>query len=366
MARRCSGPDDLRAALAARRDQFVQTVTEKLMTYALGRHIDYRDMPTVRDIVRNAAKRQLPLRVHRAGRRQERCVPPARAAVPARREGDHRRRSLRPLSSRLETKSCSSPRSIFPAAPCCKGAGATIALPLLDAMIPAGTALAQTPPRRQAAPGLRVLPARRRARSSGSRQGTGTDFEFSPHPEAARSAARLRHRGQRPAQQGRRAAESAARHHRRDLAHLPGSAGAMPGARRSASRSTRSPRKQIGQDTPLPSLELCAEPGGAISYRDAEPAAADGRQSAQGVLRHVRPGRLQRRPRRASARPPTACSTTCRNPAASLNRKLDAADRALVSDYLESVREVEGRVQKLMAKADSLGDLPDAPLRHAG
>ncbi len=32
-----------------------------------------------------------------------------------------------------------------------------------------------------------------------------------------------------------------------------------------------------------------------------------------------------------------------------------------MSDYLESVREVEGRVSKLMAKADSLGELPDAP-----
>jgi mono/diheme cytochrome c family protein len=52
------GPDDLRRALAARPDQFVQTLTEKLMTYALGRTIDYRDMPTVRHIVRSAAQDQ--------------------------------------------------------------------------------------------------------------------------------------------------------------------------------------------------------------------------------------------------------------------------------------------------------------------
>jgi Protein of unknown function (DUF1592)/Protein of unknown function (DUF1588)/Protein of unknown function (DUF1585)/Protein of unknown function (DUF1587)/Protein of unknown function (DUF1595) len=50
-----SGPDDLRAALAARPAQFAQTVTEQLMTYALGRPVDYRDMPVVRQIVRNAA-----------------------------------------------------------------------------------------------------------------------------------------------------------------------------------------------------------------------------------------------------------------------------------------------------------------------
>jgi mono/diheme cytochrome c family protein len=52
------GPDDLRRALAARPDQFVQTLTERLMTYALGRGVDYHDMPTVRHIVRSAAQDQ--------------------------------------------------------------------------------------------------------------------------------------------------------------------------------------------------------------------------------------------------------------------------------------------------------------------
>ncbi len=51
-----SGPDDLRRALVARPDhQFVQTLTENLLTYALGRSLDYRDMPAVRRIVRQAA-----------------------------------------------------------------------------------------------------------------------------------------------------------------------------------------------------------------------------------------------------------------------------------------------------------------------
>lgn len=55
---RISGPDDLRKALLARPERFVQTLTEELMTYALGRPLDYRDMPVVRRIVRNAAKEQ--------------------------------------------------------------------------------------------------------------------------------------------------------------------------------------------------------------------------------------------------------------------------------------------------------------------
>jgi Protein of unknown function (DUF1585) len=36
--------------------QFAQTVTEKLMTYALGRSIEYYDMPAIRAIVRDAAR----------------------------------------------------------------------------------------------------------------------------------------------------------------------------------------------------------------------------------------------------------------------------------------------------------------------
>jgi hypothetical protein len=51
-----NGPADLRRALVGRPDhQFVQALTENLLTYALGRSLDYRDMPTVRRIVRQAA-----------------------------------------------------------------------------------------------------------------------------------------------------------------------------------------------------------------------------------------------------------------------------------------------------------------------
>ncbi|HTY51243.1 MAG TPA: DUF1592 domain-containing protein [Steroidobacteraceae bacterium] len=49
-----NGPDDLRKALMSQSDLFVQTVTAKLMSYALGRPLDYRDMPVVRRIVREA------------------------------------------------------------------------------------------------------------------------------------------------------------------------------------------------------------------------------------------------------------------------------------------------------------------------
>jgi len=49
------GPDELRAVLLRRPDQFVQTLTTRLMTFALGRGVEAEDMPTIRRIVRAAA-----------------------------------------------------------------------------------------------------------------------------------------------------------------------------------------------------------------------------------------------------------------------------------------------------------------------
>jgi hypothetical protein len=50
------GPVALRNALLARPEVFVGTVTEKLMTYALGRGLDPVDMPVVRSVLKGASK----------------------------------------------------------------------------------------------------------------------------------------------------------------------------------------------------------------------------------------------------------------------------------------------------------------------
>jgi hypothetical protein len=50
-----NGPISLRAAVLAEPERFVAVVTEKLMTYALGRGLEYFDMPRVRSVVRDAA-----------------------------------------------------------------------------------------------------------------------------------------------------------------------------------------------------------------------------------------------------------------------------------------------------------------------
>jgi hypothetical protein len=52
---RFEGPVGLKQAMTtARREEFVATVTEKLLTYALGRGVEYYDEPAVRKIIRDS------------------------------------------------------------------------------------------------------------------------------------------------------------------------------------------------------------------------------------------------------------------------------------------------------------------------
>ena len=62
--------------------------TENLMTYALGRRVEYYDMPTIRAIVRDAAKNDYRMSSFVLGRRQQPGVPDERSA-----EAPSRRRS---------------------------------------------------------------------------------------------------------------------------------------------------------------------------------------------------------------------------------------------------------------------------------
>jgi hypothetical protein len=50
-----SGPADLRQAFVNRPEPFVRNFIENMMAYALGRRIEYYDMPLVREISRQAA-----------------------------------------------------------------------------------------------------------------------------------------------------------------------------------------------------------------------------------------------------------------------------------------------------------------------
>ena len=119
--------------------------------------------------------------------------------------------------------------------------------------------------------------------------------------------------------------------------------------------------RHLGKDTPLPSLELCGEPGGMISFRTPDqplPMESNPRKVFYGMFGQGD----TKEERKAILNTTSSLLDYVREATASLNRKLDVADRARVSDYLDSVREIELRVQKLEENANSLGDLPGAPL----
>ena len=54
---RMEGPAGLRAALIKHQDMFFTSFTESLLTYAVGRRVEYTDMPLVRGIIRDAGKK---------------------------------------------------------------------------------------------------------------------------------------------------------------------------------------------------------------------------------------------------------------------------------------------------------------------
>jgi len=71
-----NGPATLRNALRNRPTAFAATLTEKLLTYALGRGLTHQDMPAVRAIVRDAAKpRRAPSATEAAGTRRTSGIP---------------------------------------------------------------------------------------------------------------------------------------------------------------------------------------------------------------------------------------------------------------------------------------------------
>jgi hypothetical protein len=239
-----------------------------------------------------------------------------------------------------------------------QGAGVAISLPLLDAMIPAGTALANTAAAVKPRVGFVYVP-HGAVEKFWVPKAAGKGFAFSPILEPMEPVrdyvtlfTNIRNKSgelQNPP------------HGYTEQTWLTLQDPQLPMWGPEAGISIDQViAKAIGGDTPLTSLELCAEPGGSTAYTGLNRALPLESNPRKVFYTMFGPGdsntdRIARLQAKDSILDYVLAS------GASLNRRLGPADRALVSDYLESVREVEGRVSKLMAKADSLGDLPDAP-----
>jgi len=242
-----------------------------------------------------------------------------------------------------------------------KGVGATIALPLLDAMNPAATAWAQTPvgatPKRLAFIGF----PHGAIMDRWSPPQTGTNFEMSPilqplepYRQHLTIVSGLRNK------QG----ETPEPHGYIEMTWLtcvkPWDHGvASPDAGISADQFAA---RHIGQDTRLPSLELTTALGGArLAWRtptqslpqEGNPRAVFQKLFGQGDTDKERAAILHET---------GSILDRVKGQATRLQASLGVNDRVVVSDYLDSVREIERRVQMASQADMSRLDIPDAPV----
>ncbi|RYZ62683.1 MAG: DUF1552 domain-containing protein, partial [Proteobacteria bacterium] len=121
--------------------------------------------------------------------------------------------------------------------------------------------------------------------------------------------------------------------------------------------------RKIGQGTPLPSLEMCTEAGGYSSLAYRTPTQQLEMESNPRKVFYTLFGQGDNKLERQQIVSTTGSLLDyVRGATESLNNEIDASDRAIVSDYLESVREIERRVQKVKASQGDGVELPDAPL----
>ena len=242
-----------------------------------------------------------------------------------------------------------------------RGAGACIALPLLDAMNPAGVAWANTPagraPHRLAFVGF----PHGAVMSQWSPEQAGRDYTMSPILEPL---APFREHMTIVSGLRNKPAESPEPHEFIERTWLscvsPKDAGVIgPDAGVTADQIAA---RYIGQDTRLPSLELTtAQRGAQLSWRtptqslpqEVNPRAVFYKLFGQGDTDEER---------HAIMLETGSILDRVTEQAARLQKKLGPQDKAAVDVYLDSVREIERRVQMAMDQDVSALDIPDAPV----
>ena len=171
----------------------MRTVTGKLLTYAVGRRDGIlRRSGDPRDRARGGGRR-LPLVVDDSGDREEHAVSDEEVAV------------------MIVTKKAMSRRTVL------RGIGTAVALPLLDAMVPALTAQVEHAGESRAPPGRRLPSQRRHLRELAARRASGREFELSRMLCAARAVPRSADRRHRSLQSS---GGGARRRRRRSLARV--------------------------------------------------------------------------------------------------------------------------------------------------
>jgi hypothetical protein len=137
--------------------------------------------------------------------------------------------------------------------------------------------------------------------------------------------------------------------------------------------------QHIGQDTPLPSLEVATENRGGGGFCDRDYGCSYAgtisfRTPTTPLPNETDPRKLFTRlfgqgddakERRRFSKQYASLLDMVSDETKDLQKTLGAADNAVLSDYLESVREIERRIQKMEARNLSNVEIPDAPLAVA-
>lgn len=250
-----------------------------------------------------------------------------------------------------------------------RGLGATVALPLLDAMIPASTALAATAAKPTPRLGFIYFP-HGAIIDRWSPAAVGKEFEL---PQILSPLAEFRSHLTVVSGLRNKAGESPAPH-----AIMAGTwLGCVPPAVSNAPKGGVSADQiaalHLGQESPLPSLELSGEPGAG----PCDPGYGCGFGNTISFRTATQPLPMESNPRKvffrlfgegdnAAERQAIMDETgslldLIKGSAADLQRKLGPADRTRVTDYLDSVREVERRLEKIQDQSAGNLDLPSAP-----
>jgi Protein of unknown function (DUF1552) len=254
-----------------------------------------------------------------------------------------------------------------------RGMGVTVALPLLEAMVPAFTATAKTaatPPLRFGAiyiPHGAIMDRYRPA-------ATGRGFEFSPilKPlEPLRDRVVVVSNLDRPGN---------------DDSHATASAAWLSGA---IAKKTEGQdfqlgttvdqviAKRIGQDTPFPSIEVATEdftgyvggcsPGYACAYMNTISWASPTAPVPMEINPRVVYERLFGRPgtsaqRVARVREDASVLDSIKEDLTDLERGLGSRDRTRLGEYLDNIREIERRIERTEAHNTTDVAVPDAPI----
>jgi hypothetical protein len=253
-----------------------------------------------------------------------------------------------------------------------RGAGVTLALPFLDSMIPAASAGAQSAavrPTRLSCiyfPHGAIMPKWTPAAE-------GTAFELSEILQPLKNfqqqitvVSDLRH--------AMAYGSGATANHNRSAAAFLSGAFAKTGARPELGVTLdQLVARKIGQETPLPSLELMIEEasvncgdGLSCAYRDTiawqgahEPLPME--QNPQVVFERLFGDGNTASERTLRRRQSLSLLDSVVGEAASLQRRLPATDRTRLDQYLTDVREIERRIQKAGSQITEDLDVPPAP-----